>query len=136
METKSPFLLIFRDGSPEAYKRMSPDERQYLMEQWNTWYAGLAAAGKVEHGNPLEPGGRVVAGAEGHRVTDGPFAEATEAIGGYFVLAVADLDEATEIARGCPSLRYGMSVEVRALAEVCPALGVRARARRTTEAAV
>lgn len=136
METKSPYLLIFRDGNPEAYQRMSPDERQHLMEQWNAWYAGLAAEGRVEHGNPLEPGGRVVAGAEGRRVTDGPFAEATEAIGGYFVLSVADLDEATEIARECPSLRYGMSVEVRAVAEVCPALGVRGRAHRATEGAV
>ncbi len=135
METKSPYLLIFRDGNPEAYKRMSPEERQHLMEKWNTWYAGLAATGKVEHGSPLEPRGRVVAGADGRRVTDGPFAETTEAIGGYFVLGVADLDEATEIARGCPSLPYGMSVEVRPVAEVCATLGIRGHAHRPTGAA-
>src|SRR4051812_3864927 len=117
METKSsPYLLIFREGSPNTYTGMSPAQRQQLMQQWNEWYDGLAAQGKVQHGHPLEPQGRVVSGARGDRVVDGPFAEATEAIGGYFLLTVASLDEATEIAQRCPSLRHGMIVEVRPVA--------------------
>jgi hypothetical protein len=128
METKkSPYLLIFRDVSPDVYQTISPDERQKLMQQWNAWYDGLAAEGKVQHGHPLEPQGRVVSGARGERVVDGPFAEAKEAIGGYFLLTVADIDEATEIAQRCPSLRLGMTVEVRAIAEACEALGVKGR---------
>ena len=129
METKSPYLLIFRDVSPETYKTMSADQRQQLMLQWNAWYDGLAASGKVEHGHPLEPRGRVVSGSRGERVTDGPFAEATEGIGGYFLLTVSDLEEATLIAQRCPSLPYGMSVEVRPVADACPALGVHGRPR-------
>ncbi len=123
----SPYLLIFRESSGDVYKGLSADQRQNLMEQWNAWYDGLAAEGKVQHGNPLEAQGRVVSGARGERVVDGPFAESKEAIGGYFFLTVADIDEATEIAKRCPSLALGMSVEVRPVAEACPGLGVRAR---------
>src|SRR3954469_396932 len=123
----SPYLLIFRDASPDIYKSLSAEQRQQLMQQWNAWYDGLAAEGKVQHGHPLEAQGRVVSGARGERVVDGPFAEATEAIGGYFLLTVGSLDEATEIAQRCPSLRHGMIVEVRPVAEACPTLGVRGR---------
>ena len=104
MPTKtSPYLLIFRDASHDVYSTISAQERQELMQQWNAWYDGLAAQGKVQHGHPLEPQGRVVSGPRGERVVDGPFAEAKEAIGGYFLLTVADLDEATAIAQRCPS---------------------------------
>lgn len=133
----NPYLLIFRESSPDIYKSMSATQRQQLMEQWNAWYDGLAAQNKVQHGHPLEPQGRVVTGARGERVVDGPFAEATEAIGGYFLLTVADLDEATAIAQRCPSLQYGMSVEVRPIAAACHGLGVRGRpapARETAHA--
>lgn len=133
METKSPYLLIFRDASPDVYKTLSPEQRQQLMQQWNAWYDGLAKQGKVQHGNPLEPGGRVVS-ARGDRVIDGPFAESKEAIGGYFLLTVADLEEATEIAKQCPSLRLGLTVEVRPVAEECAALGVRGRPLAKQEA--
>lgn len=115
----SPFLLIFRDTSPDKYLVMSAEQRQGLLEQWNHWYETLAAAGKVEHGHPLEAQGRVVTGIDGERVVDGPFAEGKEAIGGYFFLKVADLDEATSVAQRCPNLPYGMSVEVRAVGECC-----------------
>lgn len=134
MESKSPYLLIFRDVSSETYKAMSPDQRQQLMHQWNAWYDGLAAEGKVEHGHPLESSGRVVSGPRGERVTDGPFAEATEGIGGYFLLTVGSFEEATEIAKRCPSLAYGMSVEVRPVANACPTLGVHGRAAPKREA--
>lgn len=123
----SPFLLIFRDVSPDVYKRLSAEERQRLMQRWNEWYDGLAAQGKVQHGHPLESAGKIVSGVRGERVVDGPFAESHEAIGGYFLLSVADLDEATAIAQRCPSLPFGMHVEVRPIAEVCGVLGVRGR---------
>jgi hypothetical protein len=136
MENKtSPFLLIFRDVSLETYKGFSPEERQQLLEQWNGWYEGLAAQGKVQHGHPLEPEGRVVSGVRGERVIDGPFAEAKEAIGGYFLLTVADLDEATKIAQHCPSLPLGMSVEVRPIAAACPLLELNRRVQPASEAA-
>jgi hypothetical protein len=55
-------------------------------------------------------------------VTDGPFAETKEIVGGYFFLSVADLDEATAIAQHCPGLPLGLTVEVRPVAECSPVL--------------
>jgi hypothetical protein len=50
-------------------------------------------------------------------VIDGPFTESKEAVAGYILLRVADLDEATEIAKACPGLEHGMSVEVRPISD-------------------
>lgn len=114
-------LLLFRD-SPGRYQAMSPQERQDLLERWNSWHDRLVAAGKLQQGHPLEPEGRVVTGPLGDRVIDGPFAESKESVGGFFLLTVADIDEATAIARECPGLEYGLSVEVRPVGECCPIL--------------
>jgi hypothetical protein len=116
----SSYMLIFRDSSPETYTAMTPVQREQCLEQWNNWYDGLAAQGKLQHGHPLDPVGRIVSGARGERIVDGPFAEAKEAIGGYFLLTAASLDEATEIAQRCPNLRHGMIVEVRPISTACP----------------
>ena len=115
-------MLLFRNASVAAHAHLNAEERARLAQQWNDWYDGLARAGKVEHGRPLEEQGRIVSGAQGERVTDGPFAEAKEVIGGYFFLTVATLDEATAIAQQCPGLRFGVMVEVRPVAEVSPVL--------------
>lgn len=122
------FLLLFRNAGSESHQHLSPEQRETLTRQWNDWYDGLAAQGKVQHGQPLLPEGRVVSGASGERVIDGPYAEGKEAIGGYFMLTVADLDEATAIAQMCPGLPLGLTVEVRPIARVSPVLsGVRGR---------
>ena len=126
--SSSPFLLLFRNAGPETHAQLSPAEREKITQQWNDWYNGLAAQGKVQHGRPLGLQGRVVSGASGSLVVDGPYAEAREVVGGYFFLTVADIDEATEIAKQCPGLPLGLTVEVRPVAEVSPVLeGVRGR---------
>jgi hypothetical protein len=118
----SPFMLIFRNAGPETHSHLTPEQRSALARKWDDWFEGLAAQGKVQHGRPLALGGRVVAGPAGERVTDGPFAEGKEVIGGYFFLTVADIDEATRIAQRCPGLPLGLTVEVRPVAEVSPVL--------------
>ena len=124
----APFLLLFRNAGPETHAHLTAEQRTQLARQWNEWYDGLAREGKVQHGQPLELGGRVVSGPRGERVIDGPFAEAKEVVGGYFFLTVRDLDEATDIARRCPGLPLGLSVEVRPVAAASPVLdGVRGR---------
>ncbi|MBA3832194.1 MAG: hypothetical protein H0X34_09930 [Chthoniobacterales bacterium] len=115
----TPYLLLFRNSGPENYAHLSPDERQQLMTRWNDWYDSLAAQGKAFEGQPLELETRVVSGAGGERVVDGPFAEAKEAIGGYVKLLVSGLDEATAIARQHPGLEHGLEIELRQLAESC-----------------
>ena len=122
------FLLLFRNAGPDTHAHLSREQRDDLTKQWNDWYEGLAVQGKVKHGRPLALGGRVVSGERGQHVTDGPYAETKEVVGGYFFLSVSDLDEATEIAKMCPGLPLGLSVEVRPVADVSPVLeGVRGR---------
>lgn len=117
------FLILFRNAGEESHRHLTPDERLQLTRKWNDWYEQLAAQGKVKHGSPLELGGRVVSGARGERIVDGPYAEAKEAVGGYLFLTVADLDEATAIAQQCPGLPIGLTVEVRPVADASPVLG-------------
>ncbi len=119
MQAQTSFMLIFRDTTPEKYEVLSPDERKQSLDKWNGWYDGIAVAGQMQHGHPLRPTGRLVSARRGERVFDGPFSEAKEAIGGYFLITARDLDEATAIAERCPNLDYGMTVEVRPMAEMC-----------------
>jgi hypothetical protein len=112
----TPYILFFRNSGPENYQHLSPEQRQQLMTRWNSWYDGLARAGKAVEGQPLELETRVVTG---ERVTDGPFAEAKEAIGGYAKLFVGSLEEATEIAQQHPALEHGLIIEVRQMTASC-----------------
>jgi len=101
---------------------MTPEQRAVLVQKWNAWVDGLMAQGKMLSGHPLELGGSVISGEKGERTTDGPYAEAKEAVAGYLFLTVKDFAEAQAIARQCPSLPYGLSVEVRAIAAFSPIL--------------
>jgi Uncharacterized protein conserved in bacteria len=118
-DSSTPYLLLFRNTGPETHEHLTPDERQRLVERWNAWYEGLRAQGKAVDGRPLELESRVVSGAGGSRVVDGPFAEAKEAVGGYVMLRVSGMNEATEIARRHPGLEHGLIIEIRPMAETC-----------------
>lgn len=129
----SAYMLLFRNTGPENYQHLSAEQRQQVVTRWNEWFDGLVAQGKAIEGQPLEMQTRVVSGAGGARVIDGPFAEAKEAIGGYVKLLVNDLDEATAIAKRHPGLAYGLIIEVRELTPHCH-LGVNTRSTVASEA--
>lgn len=116
------YLLLFRNAGPDTHAHLTAEQRVQLTKQWNDWYDSLATRGKVEHARPLGLTGRVVSGAGGRSVVDGPYAEAKEVVGGYFFLKVANIDEATEIAKQCPGLPLGLTVEVRPVVEFSPVL--------------
>jgi hypothetical protein len=121
-EAKSEYLLLFR--GTDWHKGLSPEEIQEVVKQMYAWLDRLTAEGKAKSGKPLFPEGKVVSQKKGRSVSDGPFAESKEAIGGFFLLEVGSLEEATEIAKDFPGLAYGASVEVRPVALECPlALG-------------
>jgi hypothetical protein len=101
------------------HKGLSPEQTQKVSEEWMAWFKGLAEQGKAIAGHPLGFEGKVVSG-KNRAVTDGPFAEAKEAIGGYFMLDVATMEEAVAIARQCPGLPYGAKVEIRPVLADCP----------------
>ncbi len=123
-QNQNGYMLLYRSG--EWYNKLSHAELQELINQNKAWFEGLTAQGKVKPGRALERKGAIVSGVNGHIVTDGPFAESKEAIGGYLVLDVETIEEAIAIAQSSPGLAYGGSIEVRPLAEECP-LDARAR---------
>jgi hypothetical protein len=109
------FMLIFRheDGKKVA----SPEQIQIWMKQTMDWIGGIAAQNKFSGGNglPFEDS-RVV--RPGNVVTNGPFGEIKETIGGYIIVKAETADEAAEFAKGCPILQgEGNSVEVRKIAK-------------------
>jgi len=112
------YMLLFR--SSDWSRDLAPEEMQKIMEQTYAWFDGLKAAGKFKAAQPLFHEGRVLNGREGSIVTDGPFAESKEVVGGYLILKTNSLEEATRIARGWPLLACGCSLEVRPIAPECP----------------
>jgi hypothetical protein len=123
-QNQNGYMLLYR--SDEWYKKLSQDDLQRLINQNKAWFERLTAQGKAKPGNALERTGVIVSGKNGRSVTDGPFAESKEAIGGYLRLDVETIEEAIAIAQSSPGLAYGGSIEVRPVAEECP-LDVRAR---------
>jgi hypothetical protein len=111
------YMLLFRGTDWD--KELSPEQLQKVVSDWAAWFERLTQEGKVKSGHPLTNEGKIVSGKKGRTVADGPFAESKEAIGGYFYLQVEDMNEAVEIARQCPGLEYGATVEVRPVAEMC-----------------
>ncbi len=117
-QSQNGYMLIFR--GTDWYKDLSPEQMQQVADNWMAWFNRLKDQGKAIAGNPLEREGRIVSGKNGRVVSDGPFAESKETIGGYFLLRMNTLDEAVAIAQECPGLPYGIRVEVRPVAGECP----------------
>jgi len=115
---KSDYLLLFRNTT--WLRERSPDEIQTTMTAWMDWFNGLIEDGRCKGGQSLAPEGKILS-FTGNGVSDGPFTESKEAVAGYFLLHVAGLDEALEIARDCPGLPYGVTCEVRPLLARCKA---------------
>jgi hypothetical protein len=109
--TTSEYMLLFRGMHWD--KNLSPQEIQNVMSRWIDWFDRLTQEGKAKAGQPLAEEGKIISGKKGQKVVDGPFAESKESIAGYILLHVATLDEAVKIAKECPGLDYGISVEVR-----------------------
>jgi len=111
------YLLLFRSAT--WYRDLEEEKVQEIVTTWMDWYAGLVKAGVVESGRPLANEGKVIT-APGV-VKDGPFAEAKETVGGYFIVNANTIEEAIAVANQCPGLPYGVQVEVRPLLETCAA---------------
>ncbi len=100
------YLYVFRGGD-EGFENQSPEEMQAHMQRWGEWMAKVKA-----EGYPLQAEGKVV-GKGGTIITDGPFTEGKEIVGGYVVLEAKDLDDAVAISKDCPIFEFGGTTEVR-----------------------
>jgi hypothetical protein len=108
------FLFVYR-GSAAATSEFTPEEMQEHMQKWGTWiHEGMQKGWMINPGDALTPEGCVVNAKK--VVTDGPFVEAKEIVGGYSIVQADTIKAAAELAKGCPGLLVGGCVEVRALA--------------------
>ena len=106
------FMLIFRNEKP-ADALPSAEQMQAMMSLWQKWIKNLVEQGKFSGTNRLLPEGKTL--KPGNVITDGPYLESKEMIGGYLIVKANSLDEAVEAAKSCPNLLYGGNVEVRAV---------------------
>jgi len=106
------FMLVFRRDAEAAKVRMSPQEYQSTMMEWQNWINNLTQKGKLSAtGKRLSMQGAVL--GPRNTVTNGPYVETKEALVGYAFVTADSLDEAKELAKGCPNISMGGTVEVR-----------------------
>lgn len=103
------YMFIFIGGDPS---HLSPEAQQAHMQKWFKWVEKLRNEKIYLSGEALLPGGKTIRGSK-KAVTDGPFAEGKEVVGGYFVIQAKNLNEATELAKACPDYELDGIVEVR-----------------------
>ncbi len=91
----------------------SPERMQQMMQKWMGWLKELGEKGHIkDQGQPLERTGKLVKGRQ-KTITDGPFPEAKDIVGGYTVIEARDLAQAVELSKGCPIFEGDGAVEVR-----------------------
>lgn len=112
----SEYLLLFRGGDAET-ARQSPEKWQAHMQKWMQWMGELKEQGKLIGAQPLATTGKVVTGTK-KIVSDGPFAEGKEMVGGYLACKADSYEEAVEIANNCPILEHDGIVEIREISEL------------------
>jgi hypothetical protein len=110
------FMLIFH-GEISNDHQPSPDEMQANMQLWLAWVDKLAKAGRYVGGEPLLPGGKIIKGGLS-QVTDGPFTEGKEIVGGYFIVNATDYDDAVALCADYPDFEMGGSIQVRQVMKV------------------
>lgn len=111
------YIFLFRGGEA-AVLQQSPEKWQAHMQKWAQWMGGLSEQGKFVGAQPLSRSGKQVTGNK-KLVTDGPFMEGKELVGGYLICKSDSYEEAVEIAKGCPILEFESgAVEVREIQEM------------------
>jgi hypothetical protein len=108
------FIYLFRGGENHAHNAKDSKVAMDNMQAWMNWMGPLQQKGILLGGEPLQPTGKQVNGKK-KVVTDGPFIEAKESVGGYLIISAKDINEAVEISKGCPIFDEDGKLEVRPL---------------------
>ncbi len=96
------FMLLMKGDDSQ---NVAPEEMQQRMQAYMSWMGEMTAGGRLKGGQPLEPAGTHLKNKD-TIISDGPFLEPKEIIGGYVIILAQDLGEATEVARACPLLEH------------------------------
>ena len=91
------YMMLFRNEKSEGGPAPLAEQMQTVMKQWQTWIKGIAANGKYSGTNRLLSEGKSL--KPGNAITDGPYAEGKEIVGGYLIVKADSLDEAVEMAK-------------------------------------
>ena len=107
-------MLIFHGG---MHADQSPEQMQAQMGKWMAWIDKLAKTDQYVAGEPLLPGGKLITGKK-KTVTDGPYTEGKEVVGGFFLIKAKDISEAIRICDDYPDYEYGGSIQVRQVMKI------------------
>jgi hypothetical protein len=111
------FLFVYRSDKG-TFDTMSPEEIQHFNQKWEVWFAeGSQQGWMLDASSALKTEGRVVSA---NNITDGPCVEGKDVVRGYANVQADKLDTAAELAKGCPVLQHGGTVEVRPFFEGHP----------------
>lgn len=106
------FLIAIHRDLTSKHPSPSPEQMKSALQPYQEWIASIGAQNKlVANPKRWDVDGRVI--KTGNKVTTGPYAENDISIGGLFLIKAADYDEAVEIAKSCPIIQFGATVEVR-----------------------
>ena len=105
------FAILMREDD-DAWARLATPEQDRLLKLYYAWVGDLRASGAFVDGNPLG-GPAVVLRIDGSRIVESPPTETRQVLTGYFIVEAPDIVAATALARGCPALLHGETVEVR-----------------------
>ena len=108
-------MFIFHGGMPPT---SSPEQMQANMGKWLAWIEKLNKDGRYVAGEPLLPGGKLVTGKNGKSVTDGPYTEGKELVGGFFIVNANDINEAVKLCDDYPDYELGGSIQVRQVMKI------------------
>lgn len=108
------YMLLLHDD-PSTFSALSPGDIQKVIEKYIAWGTRLVEAGIITESAKLtEEPGRVVRGqGPAMRITDGPYSETKEVLGGYYTIVADSYEHAAERAADCPHLEYGGTIEIR-----------------------
>jgi hypothetical protein len=108
------FMFIFHGGMPSD---ASPEQMQANMGKWFAWIEKLSKDGRYVSGEPLLPGGKLIQG-KNKSVTDGPYTEGKELVGGFFIVNAADINDAVKLCDDYPDYEIGGSIQVRQVLKI------------------
>lgn len=104
------FIILIREEI-SRFTDLTEQEAQAEIKEYMDWVENLAETDNYISGDPLEAHGNYI--SKDQVVSDGPFIESKEAVTGYILIKANDLNQATELAKGCPVFKYGGVVELR-----------------------
>lgn len=106
------FMFLFRGGDTHVHNAKDSEEVKAYIQSWDIWMQGLGQQGILAGGEPLQTTGILIQG-KNKVVTNGPYLDAKEMVGGFLIVNAKDMVEAVEISKGCPIFKEDGKVEVR-----------------------